>query len=91
TGEVGANIIAKNLFGKEPENLTEAEKRTVSELSQVAAGLTGGLSASGGNSLSTAQAVKTGQGIGKNAVENNTFGDDVHPSEDRRQTIETMA
>ncbi|WP_238348736.1 VENN motif pre-toxin domain-containing protein [Mannheimia pernigra] len=71
TGEVGANIIAKNLFGKEPENLTEAEKRTVSELSQVAAGLAGGLSASSGSSLSTVQAVKTGQGIGKNAVENN--------------------
>ncbi|QLB18415.1 hypothetical protein A6B41_02615 [Mannheimia granulomatis] len=71
TGEVGASIIAQNLFGKKPENLTEAEKRTVSELSQVAVGLAGGLSASGGNSLSTAQAVKTGQGIGKNAVENN--------------------
>lgn len=71
TGEVGANIISQSLFGKEPKNLTEAEKKTVSELSQVAAGLAGGLSASGGNSLSTAQAMKTGQGIGKNAVENN--------------------
>ncbi|HGO5822640.1 TPA: VENN motif pre-toxin domain-containing protein [Mannheimia haemolytica] len=71
TGEVGANIISQNLFGKEPENLTEAEKRTVSELSQVAAGLAGGLASSSGSSLSTAQAVKTGQGIGKNAVENN--------------------
>ena len=39
TGEVGANIISKNLFGKESENLTETEKRTVSELIQVAAGL----------------------------------------------------
>ncbi|WP_260448515.1 VENN motif pre-toxin domain-containing protein, partial [Bibersteinia trehalosi] len=71
TGEEGANIISQNLFGKEPENLTEAEKRTVSELSQVAAGLAGGLSASSGSSLFTVQAVKTGQGIGKNAVENN--------------------
>ncbi|WP_289333207.1 VENN motif pre-toxin domain-containing protein [Mannheimia haemolytica] len=75
TGEMGANIISQNLFGKEPENLTEAEKRTVSELSQVAAGLAGGLSASEGSSLSTAQAVKTGQGVGKNAVENNAFLD----------------
>ncbi|EXI62121.1 hypothetical protein MHD_11235 [Mannheimia granulomatis] len=75
TGEVGANIIAQNLFGKEPENLTEAEKQTVSELSQVAAGLAGGLSSSSGDSLSIAQSVKTGQGIGKNAVENNAFLD----------------
>ncbi|QLB45117.1 hemagglutinin repeat-containing protein [Mannheimia pernigra] len=75
TGEVGANIISQNLFGKEPENLTEAEKRTVSELSQVAAGLAGGLASSSGSSLSTAQAVKTGQGVGKNAVENNAFLD----------------
>ncbi|WP_165888222.1 hemagglutinin repeat-containing protein [Mannheimia granulomatis] len=71
TGEVGADIIARNLFGKKPENLTEAEKRTVSELSQVAAGLAGGLTSSSGNSLSIVQAVKTGQRIGKNAVENN--------------------
>ena len=58
TGEVGANIISKNLFGKESENLTETEKRTVSELIQVAAGLASGLSSSGGNSLSTAQAMQ---------------------------------
>ncbi|MFA9500928.1 EndoU domain-containing protein [Mannheimia sp. E30BD] len=76
TGEVSANIISQNLFGKEPKNLKEAEKRTVSELSQVAAGLAGGLSSSGGNSLSTAQAVKTGQGVGKNAVENNYLSAD---------------
>ena len=44
TGEVGANIISKNLFGKESENLTETEKRTVSELIQVAAGLASGFS-----------------------------------------------
>ena len=56
-------------------NLTEAEKRTVSELSQVAAGLASGLSSSGGNSLSIAQATSSGQGIGKNAVENNAFLD----------------
>ncbi|HDL5700006.1 TPA: VENN motif pre-toxin domain-containing protein [Mannheimia haemolytica] len=90
TGEVSANIISQNLFGKEPENLTEAEKRTVSELSQVAAGLAGGLASSSGSSLSTAQAVKTGLGIGKNAVENNFF-DDLHPSEERKQTIVVMA
>ncbi|HGO5855381.1 TPA: hemagglutinin repeat-containing protein, partial [Mannheimia haemolytica] len=75
TGEMGANIISQNLFGKEPENLTEAEKRTVSELSQVAAGLAGGLASSSGSSLSTIQAVKTGQEVGRNAVENNAFLD----------------
>ncbi|WP_428981803.1 VENN motif pre-toxin domain-containing protein [Mannheimia indoligenes] len=71
TGEVGAKLISEQVFGKSPENLTEAEKRTVSELSQVAAGLASGLTSSSGDSLSTAQSIKTGQGIGKNAVENN--------------------
>ena len=75
TGEVGASIISQKIFGKKPENLTEAEKQTVSELSQVASGLAGGLSASRGNSLSIAQATSSGQGIGKNAVENNAFLD----------------
>ena len=75
TGEVGASIISQKIFGKKPENLTEAEKQTVSELSQVAAGLASGLSSSGGNSLSIAQATSSGQGIGKNAVENNAFLD----------------
>ncbi|WP_171023765.1 hemagglutinin repeat-containing protein [Mannheimia varigena] len=89
-GEVGAKLISEQVFGKTPENLTEAEKKTVSELSQVAAGLAGGLSASGGNSLSTAQAMKTGQDVGKNAVENNTFGD-IHPSDDREQSIKSIA
>ncbi|HHW7569143.1 VENN motif pre-toxin domain-containing protein [Mannheimia glucosida] len=73
TGEVGAKLISEQVFDKSPENLTEAEKQTVSELSQVAAGLAGGLSTSGGNSLSTAQAMKTGQEVGKNAVENNSL------------------
>ncbi|MEG9482403.1 hemagglutinin repeat-containing protein [Mannheimia sp. HC-2023] len=90
TGEVGAKLISEQVFGKTPENLTEAEKKTVSKLSQVAAGLAGGLSASSGSSLSTVQAVKTGQGIGKNAVENNTFGD-IHPSDDREQSIKSIA
>ncbi|HHW7506540.1 TPA: VENN motif pre-toxin domain-containing protein [Mannheimia haemolytica] len=90
TGEVGQTSSLKTSSAKSLKNLTEAEKRTVSELSQVAAGLAGGLSANGGNSLSTAQAVKTGLGIGKNAVENNFF-DDLHPSEERKQTIVVMA
>ncbi|MEG9498218.1 hemagglutinin repeat-containing protein [Mannheimia indoligenes] len=85
TGEVGANIIAQNLFGKESENLTEAEKRTVSELSQIAAGLAGGMTGD------TTASFISGAEIGKRAVENNHFGDDIHPSTDRKQTIEVMA
>ncbi|HHW7506538.1 TPA: colicin E3/pyocin S6 family cytotoxin [Mannheimia haemolytica] len=73
TGEVGAKLISEQVFDKSPENLTEAEKQTVSELSQVAAGLASGLTSSSGSSLSTAQAVKTGQEVGKNAVENNAL------------------
>ena len=38
-GEVAADIIRKQLYGKEVKDLTEEEKQTISALSQLAAGL----------------------------------------------------
>lgn len=91
TGEAGAKVIAENLYGKSAENLTETEKRTVSELSQVAAGLASGLSSSGGDSYTALTTAQTGKAAAENAVENNHFADDIYPMEDRKQTIEMMA
>jgi len=69
---VGAKIIAESLYGKSPENLTEAEKRTVSELSQVAAGLASGLTV-GGDSHIAVTSAQTGKTVAENAVENNAL------------------
>ncbi|WP_409026206.1 hemagglutinin repeat-containing protein [Gallibacterium anatis] len=65
SGELAASIITKQLYQKSPEQLTEAQKQTVSALSQLASGLAGGLI-----SDSTAGAINSAE-IGKRAVENN--------------------
>lgn len=65
SGELAAKIISEQYYGKDPSALTEAEKENVSALSQLAAGLAGGLVAD-----STAGAVG-GSVAGKTAVENN--------------------
>ena len=41
-GEAAAHFLASTLYDKSPEKLSEEEKRTVSSLSQVAAGIAGG-------------------------------------------------
>ncbi|MBH2600160.1 VENN motif pre-toxin domain-containing protein, partial [Serratia ureilytica] len=65
-GELAARYIAGQLFpGKTAQQLSESEKQQVSTLSQLAAGLAGGLATG-----DTAGAVTDGQ-AGKNAVENN--------------------
>lgn len=64
-GELAAKIISEQYYGKDPSALTEAERKNVSALSQLAAGLAGGLLAdSAGGAVTASQA-------GKNAVENN--------------------
>ncbi|WP_434461602.1 VENN motif pre-toxin domain-containing protein [Serratia plymuthica] len=68
SGELAAKIISEQYYGKDPSALTEAEKQNVSALSQLAAGLAGGLIAD-----STAGAVG-GSVAGKTAVENNLLG-----------------
>ena len=65
SGELAAKIISEQYYGKAPSALTEAEKQNVSALSQLAAGLAGGLIAD-----STVGAVG-GSVAGKTAVENN--------------------
>ncbi|MBG3014627.1 hemagglutinin repeat-containing protein [Proteus faecis] len=67
-GELAARVIASNLYpNKTISELTENEKQQVSALSQLAAGLAGGIST--GNIEGAITAAQTG----KNAVENNFF------------------
>jgi len=68
-GELAARVITEIRFpGRDISSLTEGEKQEVSALSQLAAGLAGGIA-----SDSTAGAVTASQ-AGKNAVENNLLG-----------------
>ncbi|WP_231495132.1 VENN motif pre-toxin domain-containing protein [Bibersteinia trehalosi] len=84
--EAAADFIVQTLYeGKSTKELSESEKQTVTFLSQLAGGLASGII---GDST---QSAAVGADIGKRAVENNHFGDDIHPSEDRKQTIEMMA
>ena len=64
-GEVAADIIRKQLYGKEVKDLTKEEKQTISALSQLAAGLA--VAAGGGNIGDASAAISSS----KNAVENN--------------------
>ena len=63
-GEVAAHFLASTLYNKSPEKLSEEEKRTVSSLSQVAAGSGGSLSDSSDGAIIAAKTAK-------DAVENN--------------------
>ena len=66
-GEAAAHFLASTLYDKSPEKLSEEEKRTVSSLSQVAAGIVGGsLSDSSDGAIIAAKTAKS-------AVENNNF------------------
>jgi len=66
TGELAAELIIKQLYDKDsPDELTEAQKQTVTALSQLASGLSGGLVGD-----STSSAISAAE-IGKQAVENN--------------------
>ena len=84
-GEAAAHFLATTLYNKSPEKLSEEEKRTVSSLSQVAAGIAGGtLSDSSDGAIIAAKTAK-------DSVENNSMADDVHPSDERKQNIEMYA
>nr|WP_314426847.1 VENN motif pre-toxin domain-containing protein [uncultured Erwinia sp.] len=77
-GELAARIITDKLFpGKKPSELSESEKQQVSGLSQLAAGIAGGV-ASGDIS----RAVTGGQ-AGKNAVENNYLSQKQQAQKDK--------
>lgn len=75
-GEAGAHYLTQALYGTDdPESLTEAQKKTIADLSKVAGGVAAGLasSTSGGSSLSIASNVSDGMGIAESAVENNAL------------------
>ena len=65
TGELAADIIREQLYGKDVKELTEAEKQNISALAQLATGLA--IASAGGD----VGDVSTGIAAGKNAVENN--------------------
>ena len=84
-GEAAAHFLSSTLYDKSPEKLSEEEKRTVSSLSQVAAGIAGGsLSDSSDGAIIAAKTAK-------DSVENNSMADDVHPIDERKQNIEMYA
>ena len=72
-GEAAAHFLASTLYNKSPEKLSEEEKRTVSSLSQVAAGIAGGsLSDSSDGAIIAAKTAK-------DSVENNALTQgDIH-------------
>ncbi|GKX53107.1 two-partner secretion domain-containing protein [Budvicia aquatica] len=68
SGELVSQLIVENLYpGKGVKDLTEAERKTVSDLSTIAAGAIGGITS---GDLSGAA---TGAGAGQNAVNNNNL------------------
>ena len=64
-GEVMADVIAKELYGKKPNQLNREEKEVVSSVSQAAGALVGGAAAN------SSQGIGVGLTTAKNAVENN--------------------
>jgi len=66
-GEVMADVIAKELYSKKPNQLNREEKELVSSVSQAAGALVGGAAAN------SSQGVGVGLTTAKNAVENNSF------------------
>ena len=63
--EVMADVIAKELYGKKPNQLNREEKEVVSSVSQAAGALVGGVAAN------SSQGIGVGLTTAKNAVENN--------------------
>ena len=68
-GEVMADVIAKDLYGKKPNQLNREEKEVVSSVSQAAGALVGGMAAN------SSQGIGVGLTTAKNAVENNFLSD----------------
>ena len=69
-GEVMADVIAKELYGKKPNQLNREEKEVVSSVSQAAGALVGGMAAN------SSQGIGVGLTTTKNAVENNYLSKD---------------
>lgn len=71
SGELIAKTIAEELYNKNPENLTEAERKFILDLTTIATGMATGIV-----SDSMADAA-TGAAAGRNAAENNTLATDI--------------
>ncbi|OOS01664.1 hypothetical protein B0188_09595, partial [[Haemophilus] felis] len=70
-GELSAPILSKALYGNKKTNeLTDAEKQQVLNLSKLVAGIASGLTATG-NSAENIATISQGMKIAENAVENN--------------------
>ncbi|WP_336769044.1 hemagglutinin repeat-containing protein [Pantoea endophytica] len=70
-GELAARAILKVMYpDTQISDLTETQKQMVSTLSQLAAGLAGGIASN------SSMGIGAGAGSGKNAIENNTLGKD---------------
>lgn len=69
-GEMMADVIAKELYGKKPNQLNREEKEVVSSVSQAAGALVGGAAAN------SSQGIGVGLTTTKNAVENNYLSKD---------------
>ena len=69
-GEVMADVIAKDLYGKKPNQLNREEKEVVSSVSQAAGALVGGMAAN------SSQGIGVGLTTTKNAMENNYLSKD---------------
>ncbi|OCG10900.1 hypothetical protein A9G09_12430 [Gilliamella sp. wkB292] len=70
-GELAADIIRKQLYGKDVKDLTEEDKRTISALAQLATGLA--IAVAGGDVGDAGTAIAAG----KNSVENNFMAQQV--------------
>ena len=80
-GELVARVILSEMFqGRKISELTESEKQQVSALSQLAAGLAGGLAAD------SSAGVVTGSQAAKNAVENNALSVSDNKSRSQEMT-----
>ncbi|QEH18195.1 EndoU domain-containing protein [Histophilus somni] len=90
-GEVGAKILSETVYGKSPTELTEMEKQELIQVIKGIAGVAGGVAAGGDTAAGTLATVSTGMRVAENAVEFNFLGDDIHPSEERKQSIEMFA
>jgi filamentous hemagglutinin len=75
-GEATGILLANQVYGKDPSQLTETEKQTIAALSTLASGLAGGLI---GDSTETATAAAK---AGKTTVENNY----LYADEDKAKT-----
>ena len=73
TGEA-VGMLSEKLYGKEPSQLSESEKATVSAFASLAAGIAGGLV--GGDTSTAANAAQAGKTTVENNLLSNKFGVD---------------